>query len=227
VISVSRRTGYLPSARPHAFRTTMLTRLHRTIHLLRNRHLANALLATHEEFARTEDYSLWGSLSDQEQSVINRLIGCASRHPGPIIEVGTLFGLTTQLIATSKDRDRELITIDNYSWNPFSIPPGHHRKFTHRALRYCTLYCNTRIFDGSNRTFYSNYAGETPAMIFIDADHSYEGVLVDIAWAKKMRIPIISGHDYSTRFPGIVRAVEESFGPNFKVEESIWYSTSF
>lgn len=50
--------------------------------------------------------------------------------------------------------------------------------------------------------------------VFIDADHRYPAVLNDIiAWAPKVKKGgIICGHDFdSVRFPGVVRAVEESF----------------
>lgn len=62
-------------------------------------------------------------------------------------------------------------------------------------------------------------------ILFIDADHSYEGCLADIeAWSKHV-IPngIIMGHDYSFVFPGVKRAVHEVFGWDVPtVGNSIW-----
>ena len=52
--------------------------------------------------------------------------------------------------------------------------------------------------------------------VFIDAEHTYEGVRDDIiAWSPKVRPGgIIAGHDYTPeRFPGVVAAVDEAF-PN-------------
>lgn len=51
-------------------------------------------------------------------------------------------------------------------------------------------------------------------LLFIDADHSYEGVLADIhAWAPFVRENgVICGHDYSHLFPGVKQAVHEVFG---------------
>jgi hypothetical protein len=52
--------------------------------------------------------------------------------------------------------------------------------------------------------------------IYIDADHSYEGVKADLRhWAPKVRSGgIISGHDYGhPNFPGVKNAVDEFFGP--------------
>lgn len=51
-------------------------------------------------------------------------------------------------------------------------------------------------------------------LVFIDAIHLYENVLIDIEnWIKKVKIGgIISGDDYSeSTFPGVIEAVNDSF----------------
>lgn len=61
--------------------------------------------------------------------------------------------------------------------------------------------------------------------VFIDADHSYEAVKADIAaWRTKVREGgWVTGHDYDlTRFPGVVRAVEESFADFHLGADSVW-----
>lgn len=47
-------------------------------------------------------------------------------------------------------------------------------------------------------------------MIFIDADHSYEAVLVDIAaWHDNVKPGgYIGGHDYQPKFAGVIKAVD-------------------
>ena len=59
-------------------------------------------------------------------------------------------------------------------------------------------------------------------MTFIDANHEYEGVKEDIDWAVSRGIPIISGHDYSDDFPGVMKAVNEAFPGKFRVTGSLW-----
>lgn len=51
--------------------------------------------------------------------------------------------------------------------------------------------------------------------VFVDAAHDYEHVRADIlAWLPKVkRGGIIAGHDYTSDYPGVERAVEEAFGP--------------
>ena len=55
---------------------------------------------------------------------------------------------------------------------------------------------------------------ESLDFVFIDADHSYEGCLADIrAWGPKVKFGgLIAGHDYSEKWPGVMRAVNETGG---------------
>lgn len=53
--------------------------------------------------------------------------------------------------------------------------------------------------------------------VFIDADHTYEGVSADIAaWRPKIRRNgMLMGHDYNEKmFPGVVQAVDEIGNPH-------------
>ncbi len=62
-------------------------------------------------------------------------------------------------------------------------------------------------------------------LIYIDATHTYEGVKNDIeSWFNKIRPGgIISGHDYSTGWGGVMRAVDEKFGkPDKTFRDSSW-----
>lgn len=53
----------------------------------------------------------------------------------------------------------------------------------------------------------------TVSLVFIDADHSFEGVKRDIlAWWPKVRAGgIIAGHDFSHEYAGVMQAVGEAF----------------
>lgn len=177
-------------------------------------------------FLHHEDKSFWGSITEEEEEAVVALVKKAASLPGPMIEIGALFGLTTQLIATHKPREKTLLAVENFSWNPFALPPTHHRILLQRVLRYATTHARTRVVEESNVAFYDAYEGEKPCFIFIDAEHDYENVKRDIDWAKKMKIPIISGHDYGTLYPGVKRAVEEAFPKAFEVRGSVWWHLS-
>lgn len=62
--------------------------------------------------------------------------------------------------------------------------------------------------------------------VFIDADHTYEGVRSDIAaWLPKIRPGgTMLGHDWNRKdFPGVIRAVEEWFGgPDLLHPDHVW-----
>lgn len=56
---------------------------------------------------------------------------------------------------------------------------------------------------------------ETVDMVFLDGDHEYESVLVDIATWLPLTRRILCGHDYANAddgYPGVRRAVTEVFG---------------
>jgi hypothetical protein len=98
-----------------------------------------------------------------------------------------------------------------------------HRDFSRRSLHYLTTCGGVTLFEGISTEFYATYQGPAPSMVFIDASHEYEHVLADIRWAKEVGVPIVSGHDYSQFWPGVKRAVDESFGAeNVTVRGTLW-----
>jgi len=68
---------------------------------------------------------------------------------------------------------------------------------------------------------------DAPDFIFIDADHSLEGVRADIRAYEVLVAPggILAGHDYTTdNHPGVRLAVDEHFGPLVRRGPgSIWW----
>ena len=178
---------------------------------------------TFVEFCADPRKAYSGSVQPNELDFLQRLISRANTIDGPIVEIGTLFGFTTQHIANWKTIEKELITVDDFSWNPIGFDSETHRAFTNRILYYLIKRANTTLYTSSNTEFYRSYHGETPSMVFIDASHRYNDVIVDIRWAKENNIPIISGHDYAEDFPGVVRAVNETFGKeNVQSVGSVW-----
>ena len=71
----------------------------------------------------------------------------------------------------------------------------------------------------------THFADESIDIVFIDANHEYEGVKEDIEhWLPKVKHGgIISGHDYSTTWKGVVKAVDELIGKdNITLKEGAW-----
>jgi len=71
------------------------------------------------------------------------------------------------------------------------------------------------------------FARESLDLVFIDGDHSYQATLTDIRmWVPKVREDgLIVGHDYYQHWPGIVRAVNESFpmGKMGFMPDTVWW----
>jgi len=174
------------------------------------------------QFRNQERNAFSGSVVPEELPFLKELVETAAGYSGPIIEIGTLYGFTTQHLAEYKAPDKKLITVDNFSWNPIGMSSDAQRDFCSRSLYYLIHCCNTELYDGSGQSFYTTYSGERPAMVFIDANHTYEGVKEDLVWAVAQGIPIISGHDYSDMFPGVKQAVNEFFPDSFRVSGSVW-----
>jgi len=59
-------------------------------------------------------------------------------------------------------------------------------------------------------------------MVFIDGEHTYEGVKKDIELWLPKTTKIICGHDYSDVWPDVKRAVEEKLG-KLPCADTIWY----
>lgn len=198
-------------------------RWHKFRTLWKNRRLLANVVQSHVFFLENRAVTVWGGISEDDERGIREAVSRAASFDGPIVEIGTLFGWTAQLLASFKSPEKELIAVDNFCWNPFCIPPDDHRVITRRTLHYCLQHCRTRIFDGTAREFYDSYKGPTPSMVFIDANHSYEAVRADIAWACACGVPVIVGHDYQpVLHQAVVQAVEERFCGRFDLFGSVW-----
>lgn len=196
--------------------------LDRAASVYKHRSTLRTLTKNYLVFSEALDRSVWGSVAEGDRKELTRLVESAGSFPGPIIEIGTLFGFSTQLIADVKRVDQALITVDNYSWNPFCMPPDHHREFTRNALHYCSQNSDLTVFDGTSGEFFEGYSGPAPAMVFLDGSHSYEFVVQEIRHAKRLGAVIICGDDYDPAFPGVVQAVHEEFGDDVTVANSLW-----
>lgn len=68
------------------------------------------------------------------------------------------------------------------------------------------------------------YDDETFDFVFLDADHTYEGVRADIAaWWPKVKIDgMLMGHDFQHGFPGVIRAVTERWPHPQTFSDNVW-----
>lgn len=174
---------------------------------VRHRPLLSSLI----EFRHNPALAWRGSLSEGELGFLRQAVERSAATKGPVIEIGTLFGFTTALMASWMGAGRTLVTIDNYSWNPWGLAPDVHRALTRRVLAPFTQAGLVEIVDMGSTEYFAAYAGCPPALVFIDGDHSYPAVRRDIVCAQQTGAAMIGGHDYAPENPGVVQAVEELF----------------
>ncbi|MEX0612587.1 MAG: class I SAM-dependent methyltransferase [Pirellulales bacterium] len=145
--------------------------------------------------------------------LIQRLVRESRTHSGPIVEIGTLLGVTTTNMALAKTPQQRIITVDVYCWNPWGLTPDVHEALTAQVLYYLTQTGQVECVRMDKNEFYRTYEGPPPAMVFLDAWHDYDETKKDIQWAIGVGAKIISGHDYCDEFPGVKQAVDEFGGP--------------
>lgn len=158
-----------------------------------------------------------GGLTEEEMKAV---VGWATEDIGmTVVEVGTLFGFTARELSYWIAGGR-VIAVDNFSWNPFGLPPKIHEAFTRRIL------CGSKVelVNCSSEDWRKQVTGKID-MIFFDASHRYEDVKAECEWAKAACIKMICGHDYGNPNPrfGVTRAVDEVFGKgNVEVVGMCW-----
>ncbi len=138
-----------------------------------------------------------------------------------IIEIGTLFGYSTRVIAENMRENQELLTVDIFCWNPCDLTNEQHKRITKISLADTIEKLNVKIVIVDKKKFYEEYKGPSPEMVFLDADHSYEATKADIDWALSVGADVICGHDYSENMPGVMKAVDESGGIE-KLVDTLW-----
>ena len=155
-----------------------------------------------------------GHISIEEARFLSSLVRKTSKDD-PIIEIGTLFGFSTNVMAISKEKSQKLITVDKFICNPCGMSSDAHKLGTYAALKDACENHNVEIVDQDKDEFYDNYKGLAPGLFFCDAHHDYQPTLHDLVWARKVGAKIICGHDYDLeRYPGVVQAVNELGGPS-------------
>jgi hypothetical protein len=208
----------------------VITKLRTVCRIYRERHEIGLFLRERDSYSKYQfakqafaDIALadQGAVQENELPLLEELVHEANGMPGPLIEIGTLFGFTTQKIAFWKDPAKKLITVDNYCWNPLGVSPDEHCHLTRRILWYLIKTEQVELLNTSKDDFFKHYQAEEPSLVFIDADHTYEATLSDIRQARRIGSRIICGHDYCDLHPGVIRAVDESGGPA-RLCGSVW-----
>lgn len=153
--------------------------------------------------------------------LIKSLVEQSQAHPGPIIEIGTLLGVTATHMALSKAPEQRIITVDAFCWNPWGLAPDVQHDLAKQVLHYLIERGEVELIRADKNEFFAEYDGPAPSMVFLDAIHDYPETKKDIEWAKRVGAKIIAGHDYCDAFPGVVQIVDECGGPR-QLGGTVW-----
>jgi predicted O-methyltransferase YrrM len=154
-----------------------------------------------------------GTVHPFELDLLRRLVAETDHLPGPIVEVGTLLGVTTTRLALWKAPGRKIVTVDNYSWNPWGLAPDEHLAVASQVLGYLVRTGHVEQVVADKGAFFRVYDQGPPSLVFLDAVHNYEQTKADLDWARRVGAAAVAGHDYNHLHPEVVRAVDEAGGP--------------
>lgn len=177
----------------------------RVITLLKHWREAKSAFST-LSFLYSGDSDALDALGGLTEAEMRGLIGWLPER-GTFVEVGTLFGITAKEIKRARPNLR-VVAVDNFSWNPFGLPPNVHEQFTRRILAGSGVELVRCSSDEWRQK------ADAIDAVFFDASHAYEDVKEECLWAKSRGIGIIAGHDYDNANPrfGVTQAVDEVFG---------------
>jgi len=191
--------------------------------LFRHQRVLRAALSTQLSILEEGENFALGGLTEVEEEAVVLLVRKAQRYPGPLIEFGTLFGITTKLMASVATSSQKVVTVDNFCWNPFGLTPELHEIFTRKILRFELESERVELIVSGSQEFRASYDGMVPALVFLDADHSYDAVKDEIKWAKALGVPLIAGNDYRNERFGVTRAVDEEFPDGVEFRGMVWW----
>ena len=124
-----------------------------------------------------------------------------------ILELGTNDGVSTQLFS---EFAKKVVAVDIQKTAEMNLLIQNSNNIEFHQMSFNDFFKNnTQQFD----------------FIYIDGNHDYESVLEDIRNSLRSikENGIISGHDFNSTCPGVIKSVQELFGTNIEVfSDSSW-----
>ena len=133
-------------------------------------------------------------------------------HYSKIVEVGACCGQSAAYLGVELMNRKKACKFDLVDTFDGRIHPDRSAASVRRVLEPIAPVLGAMV-EGCSWLVPAGYENESLDAVFIDADHSYESVVKDIAaWTPKVkRGGIIAGHDFCVDFSGVIRAVSEAF----------------
>ncbi len=161
-----------------------------------------------------------------------------------LVEVGTFLGKSVSYLANcvkASGKDLRIVCVDswkelNYAISfidhasPLSPRPGEDLigKTLWEGVNYCLegagVFDCIEMMRMRSHVAAGLFKDRSLSFVFIDGDHAYEAVKLDISlWREKVKPGgILAGHDYTKEWPGVVRAVDEAFSGRIEHRAQSW-----
>jgi precorrin-6B methylase 2 len=159
----------------------------------------------------TQTEAIYSITTDEERACLAAL---AADVPGGglILEVGTLYGGTTAVLALCAPTAR-VVTMDDYSWHPETLPLNSPELVRENLERVGAF--NVDIRKGDSRRMWQDW--ERPIdLLWIDGGHSFEFVYSDLFNFGKFA-DVIALHDYDNPMWPTIRKAVETFIAKFPI----------
>lgn len=172
----------------------------------------------------------WFDYEEVYDIAINRI---PENTPAKFVELGVWFGQSmcyagVEIINSKKNISLHGIDSFLHGDQPAPDSPEDAVRYS-EALRYTEPVRSivTLIKSDTHKASFL-YEDESLDFVFIDANHTYEGMKLDLeSWYPKVKKGgMIGGHDYNYPWPGLIQAVDEFFGENTvtkAINSSAWY----
>lgn len=151
------------------------------------------------------------------------LRNAAALSDGGVIEVGSWKGRSTK--ALLEGCPGTVTAVDHFNgsedYDDSTLVIAREEPIYDIFMKNVGHYQNLKVLKMDSAEAAALVPDRSADMVFIDSDHRYEQVKAEIdRWRHKAKF-IVCGHDYGDGWPGVKRAVEESF-EKFHVVDTIW-----
>lgn len=149
------------------------------------------------------------------------IVWLAMPYAGDVLEIGCNNGLTTRELALNRPQSK-VYGLDYVGMDVTMVPQQRGEKPWHEFGKWCQDIPNVTLLNMDSRKI--TYAAICPGVrvVFIDGDHSYEGVKADtelaIAHLKSVGGGLIMWHDYYEGSPdwcGVKRYIDAEIAPHY------------
>lgn len=155
-----------------------------------------------------------------------------------LVEVGSWLGRSTSVLAEAiliRCKNDKLHVVDTFCGDENILKDKQMAKFLLNDPDYIynRFIKNTKEYNGiinvhrqESSSAAKEFHDQSIDFLFIDAAHDYFSIKNDItSWLPKLkRGAIMAGHDYADYGVGVKQAVNELFGSQFELFETIWHT---